>query len=284
MLPSTVRIVADQVLNNSFRGTHVRIIPNKLVLLASVISKHENSKWEEPKRGYSRKDAIFAELIANSINYCYWYGKGDIRPNGANAALMYTLLYSSGYVTNWSADIFDHFYGSLSTHRFPMLEERYGHLMDIHRKYNECQDFVDFVITTSSIHPVLQALVKLLPGYGADIFLKRAQLFIMQLCRKELIRFEDSDELTVPADYQVPRVLRHFGCLEYGDQLENAINNHELIPRGSIQEVEIRAASIKAVDTLAHYTHMDTMHIDNFLWQSRGICSNPLHLTITTDY
>jgi len=32
------------------------------------------------------------ELIANSVNYCFWYGRHDIRPNEASSTKMYSLL------------------------------------------------------------------------------------------------------------------------------------------------------------------------------------------------
>jgi len=57
---------------------------------------------------------------------------------------------------------------------------------------------------------------------------------------------EDMNKLTVPLDYQIPKMLRHYDCIHYFHGLQDDIRDSKLIPRGSIQEIEIRAVSIMA--------------------------------------
>lgn len=60
----------------------------------------------------------------------------------------------------------------------------------------------------------------------------------------------DEDEIKrdmiVYADYQVPRVLRHFGVLKYDKDLARRVDNFEIIPKNSEDEIEIRASTVVA--------------------------------------
>jgi hypothetical protein len=104
--------------------------------------------------------------------------------------------------------------------------------------------------------------------------------------------FNDLDRLTIFADNLVPHVLRVDGVLRYEDALLARINRGELIPSGSIQEVEIRACALHAVellvDTLRGAGHEVTaMQLDYILWnrgQGRKYKSRPRHRTRTVYY
>ena len=59
-------------------------------------------------------------------------------------------------------------------------------------------------------------MIKLFQGFSSDVFLKRTSLFFMQLYRKFGWYKDDlMQTLFVPADYQIPKILRHFECIEY---------------------------------------------------------------------
>ena len=63
-------------------------------------------------------------------------------------------------------------------------------------------------------------------------------------------KFHDLDELTIFADNLVPHVLRVDGVLAYDEELALQIEREELIPSGSVAEVEIRACALHAVELL----------------------------------
>lgn len=63
-------------------------------------------------------------------------------------------------------------------------------------------------------------------------------------------RFTDGDQLTIFADNLVPHVLHVDGLLEYDPDLAARIEREELIPSGSLEEVEIRACGLHAVELL----------------------------------
>ncbi len=85
-------------------------------------------------------------------------------------------------------------------------------------------------------------------------FYKRAQLTVADLAlalgKEGLGRFDDLDRLTIFADNLVPHVLRCDGILHYDDSLAARVDQGDLIPAGSPEEVEIRACAVHAVELI----------------------------------
>lgn len=83
-------------------------------------------------------------------------------------------------------------------------------------------------------------------------FYKRAQLLIRHIYgyfhAKGLGEFTDIEELTMFADYRVPQCLTLWGIFVYSPELRGIIESKKEIPAGSAQEVEIRAATVVAVE------------------------------------
>lgn len=81
---------------------------------------------------------------------------------------------------------------------------------------------------------------------------KRAQLTAADLSAafrgEGLGRFRDLDRLTLFADNLVPHVLRREGALVYEESLARRIDAEEPVPAGSLEEVEIRAVAVHAVE------------------------------------
>ena len=75
------------------------------------------------------------ELVASSINYCYWYGSPTIRPNGVSSTSMYddveeAFKDADNHALNFSSRI-GFLIKILSEHRYPLLEERKRHLLEL---------------------------------------------------------------------------------------------------------------------------------------------------------
>ncbi len=114
---------------------------------------------------------------------------------------------------------------------------------------------------------------------GRDVlFYKRAQISAADLSLafqgRAWGRFDDLDQMTIFADNLVPHVLRIDGILIYEDALLARINNGDLIPAGSPEEVEIRACAVHAVELIKNeMTRSGALimspALDNFLW-NRG--------------
>ena len=106
-------------------------------------------------------------------------------------------------------------------------------------------------------------------------------------------QFHDLDQLTMFADNLVPHVLRLDGVLVYDQRLAERIDREELIPAGSVEEVEIRASAVHTVELIvahlrAEVHEMTASQIDYLLW-NRGQepyykRTKPRHRTRTVFY
>jgi hypothetical protein len=127
-------------------------------------------------------------------------------------------------------------------------------------------------------------------------FYKRAQITCLDLAialdGEGLGRFGDLDQLTLFADNLVPHVLRMLGVLVYDPELVRRIEAEELIASRSLEEVEIRAVAVHAVERLSQACarrgfEVRPHQLDTILWtrgQTPEIKSRPRHRTRCTFY
>ena len=134
--------------------------------------------------------------------------------------------------------------------------------------------------------------------YGRDevFFYKRAQILASDLYGAfngaDRGHFIDADKLTAFADYKLPQVLRHLGVLCYKPDLTRKVDHGILLEVGSIEEVEIRANTIWAVDLIRQ--ELESMgrtfrafEIDGILWnmgQYEAFRAKPYHRTMSIFY
>jgi hypothetical protein len=103
---------------------------------------------------------------------------------------------------------------------------------------------------------------------------------------------EDLDTMTAFADYIVPVALRLMGITSYSSELERAINSHQMVPRDSRQEIEIRAHCVYATALLSEAVNkirpkdkqILIPQIDARLWTHYHTTWWPHHLTKTIMY
>jgi hypothetical protein len=128
-------------------------------------------------------------------------------------------------------------------------------------------------------------------------FYKRAQLLVVDLHGafegQGHGEFWDLDKLTILANYKVPQVLRHHNILEYDPYLTDLVDNYVHIAPGSPEEVEIRAATVQAVEKIRHHICKKKQHpipafkLDWWLWtlgQDDVVRERPYHRTRTMFY
>lgn len=127
-------------------------------------------------------------------------------------------------------------------------------------------------------------------------FYKRAQLTAADLAVAFAGRgygeFSDLHELTSFADNLVPHVLRRSGALVYAPELAKRIDAEEGIASGSVEEVEIRAAAVHAVELCVENLReagisMTAHRLDYILWsrgQAPAIKAHPRHRTRSVYY
>ena len=122
-------------------------------------------------------------------------------------------------------------------------------------------------------------------------FLKRAQIAAADLWGSGAIAFSDVDQLTCFADYKLPQALRHLGALEYTEHLARKVDDWVELDPGSPEEVEIRAATVVAVEELrdrlaAESRELTAVEVDWMLWDySQGLFPvRPHHRVRTVFY
>jgi hypothetical protein len=127
-------------------------------------------------------------------------------------------------------------------------------------------------------------------------FYKRAQILVADLHGAfggdRWGRFTDLDQLTAFADYKLPQILRHMGLMSYIASLAEKVDNRFLLPPGCVEEIEIRANTVWAVETLRREllrqgSDLTAYQIDWWLWneaQRFGPNDRPYHLVRTVNY
>lgn len=256
--------------------------------LSKEMKKEGIIPFDMPHDKNTNRGALI-ELIASSINYCYWYGNSNVRPNEVHSGEMYAL------VEKTFQDYEPTFFGfnscintlidQLSINRFPLLEDRSRHLKELIEK--DAPDFINILVAgnkDSDFDKLFEYLVTRFHGFSSDTLLKRASLFFIQLYRKYGWFKNAMMKLHVPADYQVPKILKSYRCFYYKSDIDEKIKNGQLIPKHSLEECQIRAATIIACKMLQEETGWNIADIDGWLWLRRKISTEPFHLTITTDY
>ena len=277
----SVRIMSEDFVGE---GMPASIDQDAIGRLASVMES-EGKMSMSAVEGMNQAQTVLTELFASAINYCFWYGRYDFVPMAGSSNSMYDVIIDvvlnkfEGLV---GPDFINAILDELVFDRYPLIEERTKHLLEAALG---TQEFIMFVLMNrdNDARIVLHELVRRYPGFASDMFLKRAFLFVLQLNRK-LDFFKKIDKIPVPADYQVPKMLEHFGCLKYKTSLMDKITSHTMIPKYSIEEVSIRGGAILVCDRLAEVTGWTKSEIDSWLWLRRKECKKPFHLTITTDY
>jgi hypothetical protein len=174
----------------------------------------------------------------------------------------------------------------------PMLEERAEALRQL-----GAHGFDGLVRDTAA--DTARTLADRLPSYrdvsrydGFPVpLLKRAQIIPADLHGAGAARFPDLDTLTCFPDYKLPQVLRHFGAFEYSAELARRVDGWEELVPGEPAEVEIRAATVVAVerlrDALAERGRpLMAMEVDWLLWDlSQGLYPvRPYHRARTVFY
>jgi hypothetical protein len=291
------------------KGRHVTLLEDGMQKVAEDIkvglADVKDHFWGYPKcfneDTYDRDyKMMFYELVADSINYQYWYGKHNVRPNGACANEMYKILNETfAFVENeyykeygWIVcrEVSKIFISSLSRARFPNIENRVRHINEVTGLIRDGgKDTICYMkdrITKNDmpVDEFLDLIVSKLPGYAEDMFLKRAFLLPIMLYRRLGWFKEEAHLLPVPADYQVPKVEEGLGCMIYDYILSEKIQNGDLIPAGSLEECEIRAATMLVGKRLSELSGHTMCDIDTYLWLKRNEIDKPFHLTITTNY
>ncbi|MBI4162565.1 MAG: hypothetical protein HY513_02685 [Candidatus Aenigmarchaeota archaeon] len=101
---------------------------------------------------------------------------------------------------------------------------------------------------------------------------------------------KNMDQICVFADYKLPQLLRAYGVLEYSQELADKVDDYELIPKESNEEIEIRAGTIWGVELIRQILNSHTsIELGQAIWlmsQSEELQKRikPYHRTYTIFY
>lgn len=175
---------------------------------------------------------------------------------------------------------------------FPMLAERAEALRQLGSRGFEGLIGAGAAETARTLSTELRSFADVADYGGRRVpLLKRAQILASDLHGSGARTFPDIDVLTCFADYKLPQMLRHWGALRYSDRLAARIDAQRPLEAGEAAEVEIRAATVVAVERLREGLaergrHLNSVQIDWILWEAaqdrRGI--RPYHRVRTVFY
>lgn len=237
--------------------------------------------WDEPIhwRG-TPEQTLHYVLLLDALNFCFWVDPGQIRWevdyqgqtfNGYKALSVALRRALEEGVTLTKAETLAELSSEQLAHilrgkgQIPMLEQRLEHANQVGRSLLDLWqgEFARAVTSCQGSALALTALIaRDFPCFhdvshfqGRDIPLyKRAQITVVDIAGSLNFQgygeFSDLDQLTAFADYKIPQVLRALGIMEYSQDLAERVDRQQLMPPGSAEEVEIRAAMVWAVELI----------------------------------
>jgi hypothetical protein len=304
---------------------HVIIDSEHLAAFAEVLSEQECTppEWNRDLHFFDGTEkTLYYTVVLDALNFCFWsmpgiprwsvaYRGSDYNGYWALAAALKRAFLEG--VPLWEPeylrDLGREELASVlrGTVEIPLFEERLAHVRELGavliRDFGgNCAALIEgarhdagalvrtIVSHFSSFDDVAWYRGKRIPFY------KRAQILVCD-CAATFSdegwgMFDNLDALTAFADYKIPQVLRNRGVLVYDSELAGIVDSRRLIAAGSPAEVEIRAATVRAVEMLRE--HLGTRgvsctaaEIDGLLWhygQETRPGDLPYHLTRTIYY
>jgi len=296
------------------RARNVRINESQLEKLVYYLKQAGNKPLELDSNQFGSEPTVQKVFLLDTLNFCFWARKGQtkwaIKDNGRwqdgywglvaaiDRALAegYPLLEASYWVELKLADLKRILRGKNGT-TLPLINHRLVNLRQAGKKLvSKYEGLFENVVREAKYDAVY--LVKLVTAdfesfkdvswYGKwrVPFYKRAQILAYDIGLLANITMKNLDGLTAMADYKLPQLLREHGVMEYDKGLADRIDAFQEIAAGSPEEVEIRAATVVAVDKLANKLGLWPVEVDNLLWSwsQKKKASKPYHRTRTIYY
>ena len=233
---------------------------------------------------------IFNAINA-SLQYCFFTANADIRFDGIDSQWVIGMLDEVFEELGVSSvtDVYrtkDRILQRLMDSNITLLRSRVETIEELFLKldfyeYGECYNDVENSIT------MLSKLV----CFKQDLFFKKGIFAVMMTGRMipELkVLHPDYAEtlaaLPVPADYQIPKMLRHYGLIHFSNELAEMIDSSIFLMENSEMELNIRAATVQACEMIAKYNGVSADVVDGWLFAHRKESGVRHHLCMTENY
>ncbi|MFC1730897.1 queuosine salvage family protein [candidate division KSB1 bacterium] len=290
------------VIDNS---TLVKINKDKIKEFCDKFDKKEVKHWvDEAPFDISKlddDDKLNFLFIFNSLSFSYWGDPKWTIESGHDGS--WALIECLGmavdkikpeYLVKITKQDFDDILkGNI---RIPLFQERYNIMNEVStvliKKFDgEFRNVVEQA--EGNALKLLDLIINNFPSF-TDVriykekqimFYKRAQLLVADIFQmfkgKGYGDLENVEKLTACADYKLPQILRKLGILEYSKELAEKIDSMIELKQGSEEEVEIRAATIWAIELMKEQiSGVDAIHINDHIWllsQKKSPDDKPYH-------
>jgi hypothetical protein len=283
----------------------VTISNDKIKQLSEKLSKMDLCfhSWDEPYFSEFKNTDQLAQFffIGNAINFRFWQTSCKSRyefGEYSGSAAMWSFLRNNMRLINPNYIKSLEIENELGLQLMPMHVERVIALREAGQQLLKCFNGRALEICKyGNWHApsIVDIIINHFPTWRdeqRDVkFNKRAQLFVSMLHGRlgKESKFTGINQLTCLADYQLPKVLRHLGVLQYSKRLENMIESETFISEGSEDEFTIRVSTIDAVKMICDKLNSSNINVnpaqlDYMLWSLAKDISSPHHLTVTMAY
>lgn len=235
-----------------------------LLPLVGLLRDEPLLEWDA-RRHYSGPRLPEYILVLDTVNFSFWGGSGSgywqLAERLRDAFNAGDPLWEPARLRSLSASDMRALAGDL-----PLLEERAAAL----RELGDAADDLLSLIAPTAAETAL-GLAAQLRSYADRPFFKRAQIVPADLWGSGARAFPDIAALTCFADYKLPQILRHYGGLRYSERLARLVDGWTELAPGSPEEIEIRAATVVAVEELraalaASGRDLYAVQVDWLLW------------------
>ncbi|HEX3244820.1 MAG TPA: queuosine salvage family protein [Chloroflexota bacterium] len=304
------------------QANSVRIEPANFPRVAASLRESSSAmpEWRTFPHWWSDDPALTTMyvLVLDALNFCFWgeprwtisTPQGELNGYFALAAALRRAIEQEHPLLNpaWLASVSSEQLEKVldGDNKLPLMEERAANLRELGtailtrlggeslRLISEADGEAGQI--AASIARTCPSFLDLATLDGQEVrFFKRAQILASDLAAalgaSPPHRITGLDQLTAFADYKVPQVLRELGLLSYAPRLARRIDRQVEIPPGAREEIEIRAATIWAVESLRlelqnQGTMLQAYEIDWLLWNLGQSLENPrpYHRTRTIYY
>src|SRR3989338_7432664 len=312
----TTKFVAE---NSDF----VKINHERLVEFSSGFDHGKTEHWLSAApfdfSHFGDEEKLHFVIIFNALSFCYWgepkwtIEYKDKKHDGAWGMILAlgrgieegTALLDFEYCSKISKEEFANILRANT--EIPLLEERWKILREIGTnmvaKYGGKASYL-IAEANGDTQKLVELIVQNFPSFldtslykEKEIdFCKRAQLLVADIYQifdgRGFGTLKNVDKLTACADYKLPQILRKLEILEYATALAEKVDSKTEITHNSLEEVEIRANTIWAVEFIKEEVKKRSPQILSFevndhLWlatQEKFDGDKPNHRTRTTAY
>lgn len=259
----------------------------------AILASHEM----DALAGKDMKESVRFLIGLNSINYQFWDVQDGVFVRYENRGKVGALGSFEGYLALHNMLEANNFDTSLINNT--TMQECFGNIPDKERRIDILREALDKenfdkVYKTIEQHvqnkkidvQTAEDIASLMPISYNDPYLKKIQLALYEIGQIYVHHGKDLNiDITVAADYQIPKVLEGMGVLKYSPELSKKIDNFGIIEENSVEEKALRAATIISCEQISHEHGISIPALDRVLWLARNnFKDKKFHLTRTSNY